>query len=211
MRLCQSHVTVLFSLVMACMAGKSLAQEQKDNPAEFVPSEACIKVLRSNCDATQQQLLQELLDKLEIYGIGEQLGKYAGKPPAFEELPKDATGQVNWVRALSQGLIKPHDNLAGTTDATHEGFYDNLIFMQVKVHIMADVVFPHGMHTNWLSCNSCHPKPFKEGIAVNPIQMDEIFEGKWCGKCHGKVAFSPADYDNCRRCHVLPKKPLGQH
>lgn len=131
-------------------------------------------------------------------------------PPAFDTLPKDEQGQINWVKAFNQGLIKPRSSLADVEKDTHEGFYNNLIFMQVKVHIMADVVFPHGMHTYWLNCDSCHPKPFNDVYGSNDIKMSEIAEGKWCGKCHGKVAFSPKAYTNCRRCHVIPKRPLGQ-
>jgi c(7)-type cytochrome triheme protein len=31
--------------------------------------------------------------------------------------------------------------------------------------------------------------------------MVEIFEGKYCGVCHGTVAFPNID---CQRCHVKP-------
>ncbi len=197
---------------LTCLADNSIGQDKTaDKTKTFIPSEACIDVLRSNCNASQSQLLDELLQKLEVYGIGERLKQYPSKPPAFDALPKDETGQINWVKAYNQGLIRPRSSLTKIEeDEGHEGFYNNLIFMQVKVHLMADVVFPHGMHTYWLNCNSCHPKPFKEAKGGNNIQMKEIFDGQWCGKCHGTVAFTPAAYTNCRRCHVLPKKPLGQ-
>jgi len=196
---------LLLTLVTGLLPVYGHGQEQ----TEFVPSDACIDVLRSNCNASQQELLNELLKKLEIYGIDKQQKYTADKPPAFEVLPKDEEGQINWVKSFNQGLIRPRSSLYDVEIANPEGFYDNLIFMQVKAHIMADVVFPHGMHSYWLNCDSCHPKPFKDVTGSNNIKMDEILAGKWCGKCHGKVAFTPKAYTNCRRCHVVPKRPLG--
>jgi len=37
----------------------------------------------------------------------------------------------------------------------------------------------------------------------NNMTMSAIVEGKFCGRCHGKVAFPLAD---CNRCHTQPKK-----
>jgi len=31
------------------------------------------------------------------------------------------------------------------------------------------------------------------------IVMDQVFEGEYCGKCHGTVAFV---LDSCNRCHT---------
>jgi c(7)-type cytochrome triheme protein len=39
------------------------------------------------------------------------------------------------------------------------------------------------------------------------MTMVGIAEGKWCGRCHGKVAFPLTD---CQRCHVKPKKSAGK-
>ena len=200
---------LLIIMTMGLLSEYSLGQDKSDTTKKFVPSDACIEVLRSNCNASQQELLNELLQKLDIYGVGNQVQHYPGNPPAFEALPKDEHGLINWVKAFNQGIIKPRSSLADVEDKTQEGFFDNIIFMQVKVHIMADVAFPHGMHSYWLNCDSCHPKPFNDVNGSNNMKMDKIFDGKWCGKCHGKVAFSTKAYTNCRRCHVLPKKPLG--
>lgn len=196
---------LLLTMLASCVAGNTFAKEKVP---DFTPSQACIEVLRSNCNATQQELLDELLEKLGIYGIGERLKRYPGEPPAFQALPKDEIGLINWAKAFADGVIQPHGTLQGGKEKPYEGFLDNLIFMQVEVHIMADVIFPHGMHTDWLSCDSCHPKPFKEVKGSSNIKMKEIFAGKWCGKCHGTVAFPTEAYTNCRRCHVFPKKPL---
>ena len=58
--------------------------------------------------------------------------------------------------------------------------------------------------TEWLTCESCHPAifPYRDiGLAGSEdygITMDQVFEGEYCGKCHGTVAFA---LDSCNRCH----------
>lgn len=205
MRILITAKILLLTMLASCAAGNKVVEEKVP---DFTPSQACIEVLRSNCNATQQELLDELLKKLGIYGIGKQLKRYPGEPPAFQALQKDEIGLINWTKALSDGVIKPHGTLEGKKEKPYEGLLENLIFMQVEVHIMADVVFPHGMHTDLLNCNSCHPEPFKKVKSGNKIKMKQIFAGKWCGKCHGTVAFPTEPYASCRRCHVFPKKPL---
>ena len=196
-------------LCMSTLAWLSCNAIAADKKTKQTPSQACIEVLRSNCNASQDEMLKELLKKLEIHGVSHHHADHPGNPPAFEALPKDKSGQVNWVVAETGGVIKPRDSLQGNYEDPSPKYYKDLMFIQVKVHIMADVVFPHGMHTTWLSCDSCHPKPFAKTRGGNKISMQEIVKGKWCGKCHGKVSFNPQDFTNCRRCHVLPKRPWG--
>jgi c(7)-type cytochrome triheme protein len=39
---------------------------------------------------------------------------------------------------------------------------------------------------------------------ANPVTMDSIKQGQFCGACHnGKAAFG-ADFQNCARCHREP-------
>ncbi|HHS83474.1 MAG TPA: cytochrome C, partial [Gammaproteobacteria bacterium] len=61
---------------------------------------------------------------------------------------------------------------------------------------------PHNAHTYWLGCENCHPAIFVMGKGKNKMSMVEISEGKWCGRCHGKVAFPLTD---CSRCHTQKK------
>lgn len=200
---------VLLLLLLYSTTNSCVVIEEKKS-TDFTPSVACIQVLRSNCNATQQELLEELLQKLEIHASGKQKTIHTDEPPAFQALPKDDLGMINWIKAETYDVIKPRGSLSGEEPPPHEGFLHNLIFIQTRVHMMADVVFPHGMHTHWLDCDSCHPKPFKKERGGNNITMKEIIAGKWCGKCHGKVAFPPNEYQNCRRCHVLPKKAFAR-
>ncbi len=122
---------------------------------------------------------------------------------ALDVLPKDGYGEVNWTAAVLQGYINPKGSL--DPDAQEEEILDLNIFIEAKVPLMNNVLFPHSIHTYWLSCKNCHPGIFVAEAGMNPITMDEIFKGKWCGRCHGKVAFNFWPMSNCRRCHIVPK------
>lgn len=68
---------------------------------------------------------------------------------------------------------------------------------------MANVVFPHKAHTEWLACGNCHVGLYQMQRGVNAVGMVKITEGESCGVCHGSVAFP---LDDCQRCHSQPKK-----
>lgn len=194
-------------VMITLLAGCSLESLIEDNkPAAASSSSSCVQILRSRCNATQEQLLDELLKKLGIYGHELTMKKYPNRPEAFQVLPKDEIGLVNWSKAYAEKLITPLGTMDGSEEKHYEGYLENLIFMQAQVVIMADVLFPHGMHSDLMSCNSCHPRPFKKKIGANNIKMKEIFQGKWCGKCHGKVAFPTKPYHTCWRCHLVSKR-----
>jgi len=122
---------------------------------------------------------------------------------AIDILPKDPDSQVNWTAAVIEGFIDPRGSL--DPDAAEEVPLDLNIFIEAKVPIMGNVIFPHSIHTYWLSCNNCHPQIFLPEAGANPISMDEIFKGEWCGRCHDKVAFKFWPRANCIRCHIIPK------
>lgn len=115
-------------------------------------------------------------------------------------LPKDNAGNVDWVKALSQGLIKPLESLDPKKPPTP--VIDLDIVFKVKGDL-PDVVYPHYPHTQWLSCSNCHPKIFIMQAGANKITMKKIEEGQFCGRCHGVVAFP---LSNCTRCHSKPKR-----
>lgn len=153
---------------------------------------------------------EELYEK--FYKIVVDTGKVRrsnGALPALSQLPRDAYGRVNWTTAVENGLLAPNGSL--DQNAEEEIPLNLNIFIEAKVPLMANVVFPHSIHTYWLSCNNCHPKIFIPEAGANPITMDEIFAGEWCGRCHGKVAFGFWPEGNCRRCHMVPKKMSGRH
>ncbi len=173
----------------------------------------CQRVIGSQCDASQEAMLDALLKDMNVYGYAERKLENDGKVPAFEQLPKDRYGLVNWTKAQADGIISPRCSIDGSPcpkEQNEEDFFENIILLQTQVHFMPDVLFPHGVHSNLIGCESCHPKPFKKENGANPIRMSEIFEGKWCGKCHGKVAFPVQQFNNCRRCHVMRKTAFGK-
>jgi c(7)-type cytochrome triheme protein len=126
--------------------------------------------------------------------------------PAFQidwkallrKLPKDAAGGVDWVKALADGDIHP----ASSIDPDHP---NDQPVLPLDVHLdppaqpLFKVVFPHEPHTQWLACTNCHPKIFHMQAGADPITMNKIFAGEYCGRCHGKVAFDVAT--GCPRCH----------
>ena len=143
----------------------------------------------------------------DIVARRDKMGHPNGGVPALQNLPRDAAGEVNWTTTVVEGYISPIGSL--DPGAEEEAPLNLTIFIEAKVPLMANVLFPHSIHTYWLSCNNCHPKIFIPEAGANPITMDEIFQGKWCGRCHGKVSFGFWPEGQCRRCHVIPKRKSG--
>lgn len=122
---------------------------------------------------------------------------------AMADFPRDSKGIIDWVKVLDEGLIDPRASLTGDEEMYVVDF--DVIF--TNTGSMPHVRFPHRPHTEWLSCSNCHPAIFLPQKGGNPITMAEIIEGKYCGVCHGKVAFPPTM--NCGRCHSVPRKNPG--
>ena len=111
--------------------------------------------------------------------------------------PKDSMGNVDWVAAVEKALIRPLPGL--DPEATEFPILPYDVRLDPGIPGF-EVVFPHAAHTYWLRCDNCHPAIFRMQAGSNPITMAKIFEGEYCGKCHGKVAFPPQT--GCLRCHV---------
>jgi len=179
-------------------------------------------------DTTQEQ--QKDKDPKNILFAGRS-GKIAGKgdgstlkgahkwgagwqPEALRSpgLPKDKYGLIDWVKltrdgiALPKGSIDPSNPLYESPvhyefdEAGEKDIEDILI--KTKSETLSDVVFPHTLHTWWLDCKSCHPKRFVRTAGSTQMTMKEMGKGKYCGECHGKVAFPLED---CARCHNRQK------
>ena len=119
---------------------------------------------------------------------------------AMIDFPRDNSGIVNWIEAIKQGQIAPRADMNGETEK--QTLDMDIIFTDTGN--MPNVRFPHLSHTLWLDCKNCHPAIFKQKKGANDIAMTDILTGKFCGLCHGKVAFPPTL--NCTRCHSVPKK-----
>ncbi len=169
-------------------------------------SALCKKLMYKSCNPERDQQLQRYLGSVDVQSIEKNLEGFAGQAPAFTALPKDKNGFVDWSVSVSENIIQPRGSIMGDgDDSEHEKYLENLIVLKTKMDVIPDVVFPHGVHTYWLSCESCHPSPFQEAKGGNNFTMGDIIDGKFCGKCHGKVSFSPQSFKNCSRCHALKK------
>lgn len=116
-------------------------------------------------------------------------------------VPKDRYGLVDWAKAVKEKIITPKHSLdeAATEDAEP---MDMDVVIEAKSDFVNDVVYPHAIHTYWFACEGCHDKIFQMAAGQNNMTMSGIAEGKWCGRCHGKVAFPLTD---CNRCHTKLK------
>jgi c(7)-type cytochrome triheme protein len=128
-------------------------------------------------------------------------------PLSLRVFPKDKYGYPHWTRAVEEGLLNPLSSLK--RNPPKEEMLETDILFQINDRLMANVLFPHKVHTYWLSCKICHPGIFKAKKGANDFTMYDIWNGKFCGRCHGKVAFQPKGFRNCRRCHSVGKKTMG--
>jgi c(7)-type cytochrome triheme protein len=120
-----------------------------------------------------------------------------------DNLPKERFGNgINWEKAEEEGLIKPLDQLEGVSIMKAKLGIQKDFSLKAKVEGMPDIIFSHKKHTVWNGCELCHPEIFigiKKG--TTKYSMVELFDGKYCGACHDKVAFPQTD---CQRCHTKP-------
>jgi c(7)-type cytochrome triheme protein len=161
----------------------------------------------STAPTTQAQ--EPPLPSSELFSIQKANELPEGKPPfspqnrnpnqLLKDFPRDAQGNIDWVKALKDGVIKPK----GTFEPGKPEIPPFPLDVEIPaVGAMPNVIFPHFPHTMWLECGNCHPAIFKMQKGANPISMVKIVNGEFCGRCHGRVAFP---ISNCNRCHVKPK------
>ena len=126
--------------------------------------------------------------------------RYATKKMAvpLTLLPRDKYGIIDWAGSVRSGIISPLSSIDGLQEDNDP--IDLLISIKAKNEFMTDVMFPHSIHTYWLSCKNCHPDIFIQKKGGNPeMTMWKILDGKYCGRCHGKIAFPLRE---CYRCHM---------
>ncbi len=121
---------------------------------------------------------------------------------ALSILPRDGAGnQVNWVKALEKGYIRPYANIRLDTKIK----VLDLDVLRRNTGEMDMVLFPHKQHTEWLACSDCHEGLFKSKAGATKFSMLDILNGEYCGRCHGAVAFPLTE---CKRCHSVPRAPI---
>ena len=112
-------------------------------------------------------------------------------------LPRDKYELIDWAESVRRKLISPISSLDGSMD---EKPYDAPVIIKSKMAVMTDALFPHDVHTYWLNCKSCHPGIFVQARGGNEdMTMWNITDGKYCGRCHDRVAFPLRE---CYRCHL---------
>ncbi|MFQ5560118.1 MAG: c(7)-type cytochrome triheme domain-containing protein [Nitrospinota bacterium] len=129
------------------------------------------------------------------------------KNEALKGLRLDRFGLINWVAAIKDGKLSLVSGINPVFNK--DKFEDYVVLWKAKSDFLEDVAYPHDIHTYLIDCNSCHPSPFISKAGKNPdVLMAKFAEGKWCGKCHGKVAFP---LDDCHRCHSREKLRLDEN
>lgn len=117
-----------------------------------------------------------------------------------KDFPRARFGNgIDWLMAEKAGQVKLKDYLeGGPVQQDKDEEHDEEVF-KPTVTEMPEIIFSHDKHAVWNGCKLCHPVIFSEKKGENTFTMAEIFKGKSCGICHGKVSFSTLD---CQRCHV---------
>jgi len=119
-----------------------------------------------------------------------------------KDMPRERFGNgIDWVKAEEDGLIKPVDILAHISIERPKLKNPEEEELTAKEVTMPSIVFSHTKHTVWNGCEVCHPQIFGVKKSANQYTMQEIFDGLYCGGCHGKVSFPS---DDCQRCHTEP-------
>ena len=106
--------------------------------------------------------------------------------------------RIDWLKAEELGLVELTDYLEGISIPGRKFEPPEDFELDADVEEMPDIIFSHKKHAIWNGCELCHPQIFQIERSSTVFEMQEIFDGKYCGACHGRVAFSNSD---CQLCH----------
>lgn len=140
---------------------------------------------------------------MRCHSLGKKVKKIYEFQTFTDKLPKERFGNgIDWESAEAKGQIKLIDFIEGASVRRDKLAVQKDFSLSAKLQGMPDIIFSHQKHTAWNGCEVCHPEIFV-GIKKGSTKytMLEIYEGKFCGVCHGKVAFPLFD---CQRCHTKP-------
>jgi c(7)-type cytochrome triheme protein len=113
--------------------------------------------------------------------------RYKSYETLAHAMPKDTMGNPDWDAAVRDGLLDPLPAIDPGVPGEPPLQLDVLFDPNVAG---LEVVFSHETHTYWLSCDGCHPSITVMQAGANTITMEKIFDGEYCGRCHGTVAFA---------------------
>lgn len=120
----------------------------------------------------------------------------------LQTLPRDSSGYVDWNRALSENLIAPLPARTGKSSEVRVLDLDVTMTPEGQPNLKG--VFSHATHTQWLSCENCHPRPFATQAGKASQSGADLHSREYCGACHGSVAFGITR--GCERCHPALKE-----
>ncbi|MCB2184506.1 MAG: hypothetical protein KQH63_20985 [Desulfobulbaceae bacterium] len=131
-------------------------------------------------------------------------GRKVKKKHSFREfahnLPRGRFGNgINWEEAEKAGKITLQDFIKGISAKNNFAFKNKDFKVGARFEGFPDILFSHRKHSVWNGCGGCHPEIFAVQKGATHFTMADIYKGKYCGVCHGKVAFPVID---CQRCHV---------
>ncbi len=106
---------------------------------------------------------------------------------------------IDWMHAEDYKRIKLVDFVEGVSFERRKLKNTKEMKIRAQEDFMPNIIFSHIKHTKWSGCELCHPEIFGVTQAANVFTMQNNFEGKFCGLCHGTVAFPNKD---CQRCHT---------
>lgn len=116
--------------------------------------------------------------------------------------PKGRFGNnVDWEQAELAGKVTLIDTLPEVSVKRKPLELQKDYSIEAKINGLPQIIFSHKKHAVWSGCELCHPDIFSVKTGSTKYSMQDIFAGKYCGLCHGSVAFPAAD---CQRCHVKP-------
>jgi len=135
------------------------------------------------------------------------VGKQSVRKYEYKEFtakfPKGIYG-VNWEAAENSGAIKPVDFVEGLSVKGAQMQSRKDFAVEANYPWVHPVEFSHEKHVVWNGCELCHPEIFPSAAkGTIHFSMFANTEGRYCGACHGKVAFP---LNNCQGCHA--KAPL---
>lgn len=122
---------------------------------------------------------------------------------ARELLPLDRPGkkgQVNWTEAVKSGIIDPLPSQDGRPPREIIAFKYDFFYPAPETDPGFEIYFPHSTHTEWIGCQSCHPKIFPIRGRVE-LSKSALKKGKLCGVCHQKKPGTAFSLKSCDRCH----------
>jgi len=110
--------------------------------------------------------------------------------------------KIDWIAAEINGSVTIKDTLPKIS-STKSNFVTNNRDEPREPTLpgLPDIIFSHSKHVKWNGCGMCHPQPFALVNGKTKMSMQEITEKKFCGSCHGTVAFPLND---CSLCHSKP-------